>query len=104
MILYKTGLYNQFFECVKNNDVKLCEFTDEFKIEHYIRAIYTTMMEYIGLDNNSIQSYIEYFLDDDMINVEGKTNEQIMEEIRDDILNEIRKDFNYLYFEDKDRS
>lgn len=104
MILYKTSLYNQFFEQVKNNDIKLCEFTDELTIEHYIRAIYTTIMEYIGLDSNSIQSYIEYFIDDEMIDVKNKTNEQILEEIRDDILNEFRKDFNYLCFEDKDRS
>lgn len=106
MVLYDQGFFtlDDYFKAIKYNKINLSDIEDELQLETYIKAIYTTMMEYIGLDNNSIQSYIEDFLDDDMVNVEGKTNEQILEEIRDDILNEFKKDFNYLCFENRDRS
>ena len=98
------SLYNEYFVSVKENEINLSEIEDELELEKYIRAIYEIMMSYIGLNSEPIQFYIMDFINDEMIDVKGKTNEQIFEEIRDDILNEFRKDFNYLCFEDKNRS
>lgn len=95
---------DNYFINVKENIIKLSEIKDKSELETYIEIIYKTMMKYIGLDDISTETYIIDFTYDDIINVEGKTNEQIIEEIRDDILNEFKKDLNFLCFENKDRS
>lgn len=95
---------DNYFINVKENIIKLSEIEDMSELETYITIIYHTMMKYIGLDDNSIEKYIIDFTYDDIIDVKGKTNEQILKEIRDDVLNEFKKDLNFLCFEDKDRS
>lgn len=95
---------DNYFINVKENIIKLSEIKDKSELETYIEIIYKTMMKYIGLDDISTETYIIDFTYDDIINIEGKTNEQIIEEIRDDILNEFKKDLNFLCFENRDRS
>lgn len=95
---------DNYFINVKENIIKLSEIKDKSELETYIEIIYKTMMKYIGLDDISTETYIIDFTYDDIINIEGKTNKQIIEEIRDDILNEFKKDLNFLCFENRDRS
>ena len=60
------------------------------------------MLEYIGLNENSINGLLKDLLEDTIIETEYKTNDEIVRDIRNDILYYLRKELNYCYFDDVD--
>lgn len=86
---------------VKNEYIQLSKIKNEVILMSYIDAAYREAMSHIGMEANSIQSNMEDLLDECYIEIDNKNNNDILRSIRDDFLNELRKQINECFFDDK---
>lgn len=106
----KEFLTQELIELIKNRNISIIEELLENKIilnnlcdeEKYktILNVYNEMLEYIYTENNI---NIEYKMDtfsEDVSAIKTNTNIEALKNIRDDILNEIKKEINYLIGEE----
>lgn len=96
------SLYEQLFESIREERIIISEIKDEIKLYRCLEAIYYIMLEYIGLNNIKINQCLKDLLEDTIIETEYKTNDEIVRDIRNDILYYLRKELNYCYFDDVD--
>lgn len=96
------SLYEQLFESIREGRIIISEIEDEIKLYQCLEAIYRIMLEYIGLNDIAINGLLKDLLEDEVLETEGKTNNEIVRDIRNDILYYLRKELNYCYFDDVD--
>lgn len=96
------SLYEQLFESIREERIIISEIKDETELYRCLEAIYRIMLEYIGLNNIKINQCLKDLLEDTIIETEYKTNDEIVRDIRNDILYYLRKELNYCYFDDVD--
>lgn len=96
------SLYEQLFESIREERIIISELEDEIKLYQCLEAVYRIMLEYIGLNDISVNRCLKYLLEDQILETEGKTNDEIVRDIRNDILYYLRKELNYCYFDDVD--
>lgn len=96
------SLYEQLFESIREERIIISEIKDEIKLYQCLEAIYRIMLEYISLNNIKINQCLKDLLEDTIIETEYKTNNEIVRDIRNDILYYLRKELNYCYFDDVD--
>lgn len=94
-------LYEEWFEKIRSEEIILSEVKNQTELDQYIASIYMVFLEYLGLNDNSADEYIKDFMED-YFEIENKTNNEIIQNIREDILREFRKCINYCYWEDRD--
>ena len=66
----------------------------------YIYFLYKYILYNLYSDRDIVNYKMLDFFEDEFVVVENKTIEVILKEIRDDILNQIKKDINFLLFDD----
>lgn len=96
------SLYEQLFESIREERIILSEIKDEIKLYQCLEAIYRIMLEYICLNDIAINRCLKDLLEDSILETEYKTNNEIVRDIRNDILYYLRKELNYCYFDDVD--
>lgn len=106
----KEFLTQELIELIKNKNISIIKELLENKIilknlcdeEKYktILNIYNEMLEYIYIENNiNIEYKIDTFLED-ISTIKTNTNVEALKNIRDNILNKIKKEINYLIGEE----
>lgn len=86
---------------VLNEDITLTDL-DEEKQYIYTYFLYKYILYKIYGNKDTVNYKMKDFFDDEFTLVENRTNNEFLKEIRNDILNELRKEINYAFFEDKD--
>ncbi|WP_177162284.1 hypothetical protein [uncultured Fusobacterium sp.] len=92
---------NQMVFGILNEDITLTDL-DEEKQYTYTYFLYKYILYKIYGDKGTVNYKMKDLFDEEFPLVENRTNKKFLQEIRDDILNEIRKEINYSLFEDID--
>lgn len=100
--MYEETEYEEKFKKILNNEIKIKDLK-ECSIEYLkcMDIIYTNIFEYIGISAYKTSNYLKD-ISDCFIETKGKENDEILREIREDVINILKKDINYCLFEDKD--
>lgn len=86
---------------IKDEYIELSKIKNDTVLYGYLDSIYREGLEYIGMDKNKVENVLKKLLEDCYIETDRKDNNDILKEIRDGILNELRKQINYHFFNDK---
>lgn len=92
---------NQMVFGVLNEDIILTDL-DEEKQYIYTYFLYKYILYKIYEDTGTVNYKMKDLFDEEFPLVENRTNKEFLQEIRNDILNEIRKEINYAFFENQD--
>lgn len=74
---------------------------DEEEQNKYLLEIYKSILLYLYSINDLVALKLKDF-GDEFVEIENKENEKILKEIREDILNEVKKEINFFLFGDVD--
>lgn len=92
---------NQMVFGVLNENITLTDL-DEEKQYTYTYFLYKYILYKIYGDKGTVNYKMKDLFDEEFPLVENRTNKEFLQEIRNDILNEIRKEINYAFFENQD--